>query len=157
MAKDQDNKVTVETGLLKRSVGGLGFQVSYDAERKALNLTEMVAGGAAAADGILAVGDTIIEIDGHAVEGDQERLSELLLASKVGDVVKVKVLRKSQVTFEQNGAPQSPACPKKVKNIKLKNIIKGNYATDTLHQKAYVSSTKLIVFYLDVTVFAFLL
>ena len=151
--------------LEKRKIGGLGFVVKKKPGSTSAVVTDIVKGSVAQENGLLQVGDVILEINGtQATELTFDQVLETLNGVPVGKEVTLKVQAASSVTQSlqskseaaehlngslvnggiMNGNDETNqtqnACPypgyKNRKFVRLTNLITGKQITDTLHQKA---------------------
>src|SRR5262249_38071288 len=87
--------IAAETVPLPRRIGLAAQSMGHGAGRRAIRISEVLAGGPAAEAGLLA-GDLILSVDGRAIEGADD-LIRLLNAERIGRATAVTLLRSGQV------------------------------------------------------------
>jgi hypothetical protein len=102
---------TISTKLVKHKIGGLGFLVKEQQTKPCVTISGIVKGSTAEANGMLRVGDVLLEVNGKSLrETSFAKALEILNDISVGNTVALKLRGKDgtkaqiETTFSETGS-----------------------------------------------------
>lgn len=102
---------TISTKLVKDRIGGLGFLVKERKSKPCVSISGIVKGSTAEANGMLRVGDVLLEVNGKSLqETSFAKALEILNNISIGSVVSLKLRAKDgtnaeiETTFSETGS-----------------------------------------------------
>jgi len=125
---DKENEGVAQTKLVKHKVGGLGFLVKERSSKPCVTISNIVKGSTAEANGMLGVGDVLLEVNGKSLKDTEfEKALKILNDISTGSTVTLKVQQKEKKhDKESQGTAKNIQIVKNNAESPSKNVLNEN-------------------------------